>query len=352
MKGHVVVRIVSCIMRREPPAPVSEGASSVRWLSRRVVGAAAAGLCLFGVVGTVTAAAADDAPGPVAAYSCGGFDGWSSTALGTHVSTTAVLGSTTATLEGTTTDVTFARGLASPTLTIHDGDVTTLSGPVDPPQEAQDSSGAIVPDGIVRGPEGLPDAVFPLCVAHFPRNDNPVVLVGLFTGGAHCCTVLRAYPVTGSEAGTYRDLQIGNPGVNVRPDPHGLGAVVVTADDAFNYQFAPYAFSGVPVKVLTFEKGGVGFVDVTRTYQDLVRGDAAQWWESFSSDPSQGLGTLAAWVADQCLLDKGKEGWAMIDQLLAEGKLAGPPDNGGEWPAGAAYVAALHTFLPEHGYCR
>jgi hypothetical protein len=312
----------------------------------------------------VTADAADDAPVPNTVYSCGGFDSWSSTAAGTHVSTTAVFGSTTATLEGTTTDVTFARGLASATLVIRNGDVTVRSGSVGPPAGLEnpaaatppggsaDPASAIVPDNIVRGPEGLPQAVFPLCIARFPGSDDPVVLLGLFTGGAHCCTVLRAYPVTGSGAGSEWDQQIGNPGVNVRPDPHGLGAVVVTADDAFNYQFAPYAFSGVPVKVLTFEKLGVRFVDVTRTYPDLVRSDAAQWWESFSGNPSQGLGTLAAWVADQCLLDNGTEAWATIDRLLAEGQLAGPPDNGGDWPTGAAYVAALHAFLPAHGYCR
>ncbi|HEY2668390.1 MAG TPA: hypothetical protein VGK51_16280, partial [Actinomycetota bacterium] len=158
-----------------------------------------------------------------------------------------------------------------------------------------------------------------------------------------------AYPRSGSESSTGLDVVIGNPGVYVRSDPHGRGAGVVTADDAFNYQFAPYASSGVPIEVLTFRRGG--FANVTRQYPDLVRRDAAQWWKSFSADPSDGLGTLAAWMADQCLLGKGRSGWATIDQLLAGGKLAGFP-NGGTWPLGTDYVAQLHVFLRQHGYCR
>jgi len=187
-------------------------------------------------------------------------------------------------------------------------------------------------------------------VARFAGSAHPVVLLGLYSGGAHCCTDLRAYPLTGSESLDGVDIWIGNPGVDVEANPHGQGVIVVTGDDAFNYQFASFADSGVPLKVLTFRNRG--FADITRAYPDLVRNDAAQWWKSFSDDPGQGLGTLAAWAADQCLLGKGRSMWATIDRLLAEGKLGGDPGAGNLWPTGADYVGALHTFLPQHGYCR
>jgi hypothetical protein len=248
-------------------------------------------------------------------------------------------------LEGSIRDEAFTREIASPTFVIRDGDTRVRSGPVGEPVGLAGPPGvtmtvpstpatAISPDSIVQSPEGegLPEVVTPLCVTRFAGSGHPVVLLGLFTGGAHCCTVLRAYPRTGRESSTGLDVVIGNPGVDVRSDPHGRGAIILTADDAFNYQFAPYASSGVPLEVLTFRKGG--FADTTRQYPDLVRRDAARWWKSFSADPANGLGTLAAWMADQCLLERGRSEGATVDRLLADGKLAGAPEES-TWPTGA-----------------
>ena len=47
-----------------------------------------------------------------------------------------------------------------------------------------------------------------------------------------------------------------------------------------------------------------------------------------------------------------------VDKLLADGKLAGPavspggPVGSALWPVGADYVAKLHAFLSQHGYCK
>ena len=334
-------------------------------LRRGVIGVAVAGLSLLRLLGAVSAEGApvNAAASPPAAFSCGSFDRWGSAPAGTHFSATARLGSSAATLEGAIGDDAFTRVIPAPMLVIRDGDTTVRSGPVGEPVGLAGPPGvtmtvpstpatAITPDNIVQSlaGRGLPEVVTPLCVARFADEGHPVVLLGLFTGGAHCCTILRAYPRSGSESSTGLDVIIGNPGVDVRSDPHGRGAIVVTADDAFNYQFAPYAFSGVPIEVLTFRKGG--FTDITWQYPDLVRRDAAQWWKSFSADPSNGLGTLAAWMADQCLLGKGRNGWATIDRLLAEGKLSGDPNAGTLWSTGGDYVTALHAFLFQHGYCR
>lgn len=61
---------------------------------------------------------------------------------------------------------------------------------------------AITPDSIVQSlaGKGLPEVVTLLCVTRFAGDGHPVVLLGLFTGGAHCCTILRAYPRSGSES--------------------------------------------------------------------------------------------------------------------------------------------------------
>jgi hypothetical protein len=326
----------------------------MRVWNRPAVGAAVAGLCLLGVLGVVAAASADDAPSPHATGSayvaCAALD-LSVASPGAPVTATAVMGSTTATLEGTTADAWGIPAIGSPTLTIGDGDATVRSGPVDVPDEWDGPQATIIPTGIAlpaAAPAAADDAMLPLCVARFAGNDRPTVLLGFFTGGAHCCTVLRAYPLPATGAGAGVDEWIGNPGVDVRPE--GDHAIVATADDAFNYEFNAYAFSGVPVKVLEFRKSA--FVDTTHEHLAFVRSDAAVWWESFSANPPQGLGSLAAWVADQCLLDEGPSAWGTIDRLLTEGKLSGDPNAGDLWPSGADYVAKLHAFLPQHGYCR
>ena len=100
-------------------------------LGRRVMTVAVAGLCLLGLGGAVSVAAATTTAGPVPAFSCGGFDHWISALAGTHFSATAALGPTTATLEGTISDVLFTRQIVSPTLAIRDGHTTVRSGTID-----------------------------------------------------------------------------------------------------------------------------------------------------------------------------------------------------------------------------
>jgi hypothetical protein len=119
----------------------------------------------------------------------------------------------------------------------------------------------------------------------------------------------------------------------------------VTADNTFAYAFASYAASAMPVKVLDFHHNA--FVDVTKEHLDLVTHDATQWFNIFTDTRSNGLGPLAAWVADECLLGDGAYGWSMVNQLQSQNDLVGPAG----WASGAAYVQELKSFLPQHGYC-
>ncbi len=143
---------------------------------------------------------------------------------------------------------------------------------------------------------------------------------------------------------------VGNPGAWLQTD--GDHALLVTADNAFAYQFDSYAGSGMPILVLEFRSGR--FENTTRDHLDLVREDAARWWknvlDSGQAGQSDGLGLIAPWVADECLLGEAPQAYARIDALEAQGKLTGE-GPGSSWPAGAAYVRALHIFLRQHGYC-
>jgi hypothetical protein len=182
-----------------------------------------------------------------------------------------------------------------------------------------------------------------LCLANFPGEVLPTVLLGLQTGGAHCCTVVRAISVTPTGLGPVVDDDVGNPAATL--SSAGDQAQIVTADNTFAYAFADFAASAMPVKVLEFFHGV--FVDVTKERPNLLTQDATKWFNIFTENSSNGLGPLAAWVADECLLGDGSSAWTMVNQLQSHNDLSGPSG----WASGAAYVQELKSFLPQHGYC-
>jgi hypothetical protein len=273
-----------------------------------------------------------------APFACDSLDLWS-TPAGTAVSSTATLGPVTATLTGTReTTPSQDPALAQPELSIALAQGATFSEPVVPPDQAN----VVIPWSMVPDPTGIPNSDA-LCLANFPGESLPVVLVGLETGGAHCCTVVRAITVSTTGLGPVVADDVGNPGASLSPD--GAHALIVTADNAFAYAFASYAESGMPLKVLQFDHGT--FDDVTAQHLDLVTKDATTWWDVFDANNQKELGALAAWVADECLLGQGTSAWTTVNELQAQGQLSGPAG----WPTGAAYVQALGTFLAQHGYC-
>ncbi|MGD0381113.1 MAG: hypothetical protein ABSC30_14135 [Acidimicrobiales bacterium] len=288
---------------------------------------------------------------PVATpLSCNALDLWT-TPVGTVVSSSVTLGPVTVTLAGTTeTSPSQDPALSKPELTIAISNGATFYDPLAPPIQAGATiqTDEVIPWSIAPVPaDAASTPTMPnsdaMCLAYFPGDSLPVLLLGLDTGGAHCCTVVRAITVSTTGLGPAADENVGNPGASLSPG--GGEAVIVTADNAFAYTFASYAASGMPVKVLIFTHGS--FLDVTKQHLDLVSKDVSTWWSSFTSNPGNGLGALAAWVADQCVLGQGTSAWTTVDQLQTQGKLSGPAG----WPTGAAYVSQLKSFLVQHGYC-
>jgi hypothetical protein len=255
---------------------------------------------------------------------------------GAALTITASLGPTTATLTGTAANDPGGLGLSNANLAVSNGSRTVVSGPVRPPDRAF----AVIPLNI--GPtKSSASLVEPLCLVRFSGDSQPTVLIGLYSGGAHCCTVLRAVSLSSRSVS---DNNIGNPIASIASE--GGHPIVVTADDAFNYAFTDYADSGSPIVVLEFQRGQ--FVNTTRQYQRLVASDAQKWMGLYHSQPDDGLGYLAAWTADECVAGQGSHAWATLDQLQRQGKLPGSPFS----PGGATFVRDLHQFLDHHGYCR
>jgi hypothetical protein len=283
--------------------------------------------------------------------SCNTLD-LSTTPAGTRFTTSTSLGQVTATLDATTGAAPSGEGLSEPVLTV------TIAGmrftaTVSPPEQ---TGGDVIPPAVILSSLApLPADAAPtpqssnsdgLCLVHFRAESLPTLLIGLSTGYAHCCTVIRAIGLSSTGLSPAVDENTMNAPASLSPT--GGDAVIVTADNAFAYQFTSFAFSGLPVRMLQFSQGK--FVDVTRAHLDLVATDASRWWSAFTANPDNGLGLLAAWVADECVVGHGTSAWATVGQLETEGKLVGPT-GGNTDTNGAAYVSSLKGFLAQHGYC-
>jgi hypothetical protein len=274
----------------------------------------------------------------VAPFACDSADLWN-TPAGTAFSTRVTLGGVTVTLTGTTAATQSEdTALSNPQLSISVRGGGDFFEPVVPP----DQTTVVIPWSLAPSTSGVANSDA-LCLARFPGGGLPTVLLGLETDGAHCCTVVRAIAPSPTGLGPVLDDNLGNPAASLSSG--GGYAQIVTADNAFAYEFASYAGSGLPVRVLQVDHSR--FVDVTRQRLDLVTADASTWWSAFTTNRGNGLGLLAPWVADECVLGESTSAWTTVDGLQTQGLLSGPAG----WPTGAAYVTALKAFLAQHGYC-
>ena len=84
-----------------------------------------------------------------------------------------------------------------------------------------------------------------------------------------------------------------------------------------------------------------------------MRRDAAEVYALYRSQlrsPSYDVrGILAAWLADQYSLGRGRAGWRVLERAERHGELGRKPDL---WPVGKAYLRKLRAFLRRTGYSR
>jgi hypothetical protein len=250
------------------------------------------------------------------------------------------LGDTTAVLTGTTaSDGVEPSALRDGVLTIISAGHPTVTTPVAP------LAGSPLPDLFIletqAGQASVDDeSAGSLCLARFGDGAAPVALLALTTGGAHCCITVRA---VASDGGATVDHDFGNYGPWFRQT--GSGPVLVSADNAFAYQFGSFAGSGPPIQLFVWS--GAAFTDVTRQHLDLVAQDA-QSFLALYKDPAQPekLGSLAGWVADECLVGQSAAAWTFVDTQQQLGLL-----DAADYAGAGGYPAALRNFLVARGYC-
>jgi hypothetical protein len=204
-------------------------------------------------------------------------------------------------------------------------------------------------EGCVPEPIGAgPTKTSPLAVADLEGNGEPAVVLELSTGGAHCCTIVQVFsfdPGTMTYGPVERDF--GDPGAVITDLAGDRHLEFESADDRFAYEFAPYAYSGLPLQVWSFHEGS--FVNVTREFPKAIAADATRQFKGFMAYRRQGygLGLIAAWAADQEMLGHG----ALVRRTLAR-EVRGHHLSSHEAPhgGGSAFVKKLMGFLKRTGY--
>lgn len=188
-------------------------------------------------------------------------------------------------------------------------------------------------------------------VADLDADGEPEVLFDVSSGGAHCCYTTRFYAYR-PESGTYRRAPSqywGNAGYDV-VDLDGDGRLELSGgDDVFAYAFSSFAASAFPPKIIRYASGVAGdqptLRNVTRRFPGAIRADASRLLKIIRKQKPhkrvfEAQGPIAAYVADQYLLNRGSVGKAELRRARRRGLTA------------PGFQADLLKFLRKTGYRR
>jgi S1-C subfamily serine protease len=142
----------------------------------------------------------------------------------------------------------------------------------------------------------------------------PQVVATHFTGGAHCCTIMKVLTFVDGRWETVNGGEFDSDGPQIE-DLNGDGAIeLVGKDESFDYAFASYAESYAPPKV--YRLIGNRIADISRTPE--VRRPILQMLLAnqglATPDEWRDNGFLAGWVAHNFLVGNGADAWRkMLD---------------------------------------
>ncbi len=206
-------------------------------------------------------------------------------------------------------------------------------------------------------------ALIQLCLVD-AGGAGPAVLMGTYTGGAHCCMESALYAAP--RAAAYRlildeNLHFGHPSIpydinqGMVPQRVAGRTVLLGADGTFAYRFGCYACTPTPVHLFVLK--GLRLVDVTSQETAFVAAQAASLWKAVRSSEggpasdSALFGTLAAWVADECSIGRGAHAWSVATGLGARGLLSDARYHQAAFVKHGHYLSDLRAFLTHQGYC-
>jgi hypothetical protein len=190
-------------------------------------------------------------------------------------------------------------------------------------------------------------------IVHLSRTGPPSVVLGLYSGGAHCCFVEQVYSLAANSDAVHKaEYNFGNPGVKLVKLSANGRFDFLSANNAFAYAFTDFAASGMPIEIFGFSHDR--FHNVTRSFPTLIHKDAARWMNAFRSQAGthyqDSVGLVAAWAADEDMLGRS----AAVARFLTAQATAGHLNSALSpiTPSDEKYVLALQKFLRAHGYVK
>lgn len=253
------------------------------------------------------------------------------------------------------------------TITTTSGDVSatfTYSGTFPQSRDARltiTRAGKVMDDATVSskwcGHQCWPDSLSPghsvLHVVRLSQHGPLDVVLDLYSGGAHCCTVEQVFSLDAS-SGRFEKFEynFGDPGTKLVPLGKGGIDLFLSADDSFAYAFTDYAASGMPIEILSFSHDALH--NVTRSFPKLIAKDAAQRRSAFDSAATSHyhdtVGLAAAWAADEDMLGhfSSVQKFLRLEQRAGHLNSALSPIE----PGGQKFIVALQKFLGQHGYAQ
>lgn len=186
-------------------------------------------------------------------------------------------------------------------------------------------------------------------------DDSPEkeIVIEMYSGGAHCCLydVILGWATGGSfYRWTMHDFGDAGPGVRFSDLDYDGRKEFRTGDTRFAYLFGAYAESQFPPRV--WEYSGGYLLDRTRLFPRLARRDAAESLRVYRRTRGRWFGvrsSLAAYVADQCLLGQCRRGFRLVERAIRRGELR-PPSSRPRINYGQKFFQRLHRFLRRAGY--
>lgn len=188
------------------------------------------------------------------------------------------------------------------------------------------------------GPWSAQEFRGPLIVRDMDGDDEPEVIVRLYSGGAHCCerSAIAALSSDGAYRLSIRDWADASWRLE---DLDGDGIVELVSWDArWAYWGSSYAESPSPLQIWSFRAGAL--VDTSAEHPVDVLADMAEQWRIYrlrAADGLSGRGNLAAYVAGAYITGRQEAAWRRIYRSYQE-------------PGRVRFFRALTRRLTDLGY--